>query len=30
MLAHHYHRVDPDQVWMIASSEVPKLVEQLT
>lgn len=29
VLAHHYHRVDPDQVWVIASTEVPKLVEQL-
>ncbi|MDZ7673969.1 MAG: HepT-like ribonuclease domain-containing protein [Acidimicrobiales bacterium] len=29
VLAHHYHRVDPDQVWVIASTEVPKLVDQL-
>lgn len=30
VLAHHYHRVDPGQVWMIASAEVPELIEQLT
>ena len=23
LLAHHYHRVDPSQVWTIASEEVP-------
>lgn len=30
VLAHHYHRVDPGQVWMIASTEVPQLVERLS
>ena len=30
VLAHHYHRVDPNQVWTIATTEVPHLVEHLT
>jgi uncharacterized protein with HEPN domain len=25
LLAHHYHRVDADQVWSIATSDVPAL-----
>jgi uncharacterized protein with HEPN domain len=29
VLAHHYHRVDQNQVWVIASSEVPALAERL-
>ena len=29
VLAHHYHRVDPDQVWSIATAEVPRLARQL-
>ena len=29
VLAHHYHRVDPGQVWTIATTEVPRLAEQL-
>lgn len=29
VLAHHYHRVDPNQVWTIAAVEVPRLLEQL-
>lgn len=29
ILAHHYHRVDPDQVWVIASQDVPVLVAAL-
>lgn len=29
LLAHHYHRVDPDQVWQIATVSVPELVRQL-
>ncbi len=29
VLAHHYHRIDPSQVWTIASTEVPRLAEQL-
>jgi uncharacterized protein with HEPN domain len=29
VLAHHYHRVDPSQVWAIAATEVPRLVQDL-
>lgn len=29
VLAHHYHRVDPQQVWVIASVDIPRLVPQL-
>lgn len=29
VLAHHYHRVDPDQVWTIAIHHVPVLVGAL-
>jgi uncharacterized protein with HEPN domain len=29
LLAHHYHRVDPDQVWTIATRDVPALAEHL-
>jgi uncharacterized protein with HEPN domain len=29
VLAHHYHRIDPNQVWTIAAVEVPRFVEQL-
>lgn len=29
VLAHHYHRVDPNQVWAIAAEEVPRLAEHL-
>ena len=29
VLAHHYHRVDPGQVWAIAATEVPRLVQDL-
>jgi uncharacterized protein with HEPN domain len=29
VLAHHYHRVDPDQVWTIATKDVPKLLDRL-
>jgi uncharacterized protein with HEPN domain len=29
VLAHHYHRVDPNQVWTIATVEVPRLVGHL-
>jgi uncharacterized protein with HEPN domain len=29
VLAHHYHRVDPGQVWVIATTEVPRLVQDL-
>jgi uncharacterized protein with HEPN domain len=29
VLAHHYHRVDPNQVWVIAEIEVERLAHQL-
>lgn len=29
VLAHHYHRVDPELVWVIASVDVPDLAAQL-
>ena len=29
VLAHHYHRVDPNQVWVIAQTEVERLAERL-
>lgn len=29
-LAHHYHRVDPEQVWVIAAEHVPELVRALS
>lgn len=29
VLAHHYHRVDPNQVWTIATTEVPRLARHL-
>ena len=29
VLAHHYHRVDPAQVWVIAATEVPRLVQDI-
>ena len=29
VLAHHYHRVDPNQVWVIAQTEVKRLAERL-
>lgn len=29
LLAHHYHRVDPDQVWTIAVDDVPALGKAL-
>lgn len=29
VLAHHYHRVDPAQVWSIASEDVPPLSSAL-
>jgi uncharacterized protein with HEPN domain len=29
LLAHHYHRIDLDQVWQIATVAVPDLVRQL-
>ncbi len=29
LLAHHYHRVDADQVWAMAEHDVPRLVARL-
>lgn len=29
LLAHHYHRIDPNQVWTIAADEVPELLRRL-
>lgn len=29
LLAHHYHRIDPDQEWQIATVSVPDLVDHL-
>ncbi|MBK5223363.1 MAG: DUF86 domain-containing protein [Acidimicrobiia bacterium] len=29
LLAHHYHRIDPEQVWQIAATAVPEVVEKL-
>jgi len=29
LLAHHYHRVDIDQIWTIATINVPAMAEQL-
>jgi uncharacterized protein with HEPN domain len=30
VLTHHYHRVDPGQVWVIAAIEVPRLVQDIS
>ena len=30
LLAHHYHRVDPGQVWAIAERDVPALLAALS
>jgi uncharacterized protein with HEPN domain len=29
VLAHHYHRIDSDQVWTIAAIDVPALLDHL-
>ena len=29
LLAHHYHRVDPDQVWVIAAETLPGVARAL-
>ncbi len=29
LLAHRYHRIDPDQVWQIATASVPDLADRL-
>lgn len=28
-LSHYYHRIDPSQLWVIATVEIPEVVEQL-
>lgn len=28
-LSHHYHRIDPSQLWVIATVEIPAVAEQL-
>ena len=28
-LSHHYHRIDPAQVWVIATDDVPAVAEQV-
>jgi uncharacterized protein with HEPN domain len=30
LLAHHYHRVDMDQLWTIATESIPQLLDELT
>ena len=29
LLAHHYHRIDPDQVWTVATESIPALLASL-
>ena len=29
LLAHHYHRVDMDQLWTIATENIPQLLDEL-
>jgi uncharacterized protein with HEPN domain len=29
-LSHHYHRVDPDQLWTMASVDVPRVAKLLS
>ena len=28
-LSHHYHRVDQNQLWNVATTDIPELIEQL-
>ena len=30
LLAHHYHRVDMDQLWTIATNDIPQLLAELS
>ena len=30
LIAHHYHRVDMDQLWTIAVVDVPRLMDEVT
>jgi uncharacterized protein with HEPN domain len=29
VLAHHYHRIDPEQIWIFANVHIPELVAEL-
>lgn len=29
LLAHHYHRVDISQIWMIAADDIPRLLAEI-
>jgi uncharacterized protein with HEPN domain len=29
LLAHHYHRVDPRQIWIVVTTQIPGLVYSL-
>jgi uncharacterized protein with HEPN domain len=29
LLAHHYHRVDPQQIWIVNTSRIPTFVQSL-
>ncbi|NBP54685.1 MAG: DUF86 domain-containing protein [Actinobacteria bacterium] len=29
LLAHHYHRVDPQQIWIVITAQIPELVYSL-
>lgn len=29
LLAHHYHRIDAHQIWLVATSQIPNLVAAL-
>ena len=30
LLAHHYHRVDVDQIWTIATANIPQMANELS
>jgi len=30
LIAHHYHRVDMDQLWTIATDDIPRLLAELS
>lgn len=30
LLAHHYHRVDMDQLWTIATDDIPRLLAEVS
>ena len=29
LLSHHYHRIDPAQLWVIAAQDIPAVAEQI-